>query len=101
MTRATSVTPATLPVLDVINRTGRLPAASASGGGGGDGAAAEIRALRAEVAALRADLAALTRTTAAAGAGTVDAIERQTGEVRAGRRATERATQVAMMGRGA
>ncbi|MEN2980259.1 tape measure protein [Tistrella bauzanensis] len=95
VTRATSVTLATLPVLDVINRTGRLPSAS-----GGDGAAAEIRALRAEVAALRADLAALTRTTAAAGAGTVDAIERQTTEVKAGRRATERQTQVAKMGRG-
>ncbi|WP_372072425.1 tape measure protein [Tistrella mobilis] len=96
VTRATSVTPATLPVLDAINSTGRVPAM------GSDGAtAAEVRALRDEVRALRQELAALRQTTAAAGGATVDAIERQTGEVRAGRRATERATQVAKMGRGA
>ncbi|WP_372090321.1 tape measure protein [Tistrella mobilis] len=96
VTRATSVTPATLPVLDAINATGRVPAM------GGDGAtAAEVRALRDEVRALRQELAALRQTTAAAGGATVDAIERQTGEVRLGRRATERATAVAKMGRGA
>ncbi|WP_372069720.1 tape measure protein (plasmid) [Tistrella mobilis] len=96
VTRATSVTPATLPVLDAINSTGRVPAM-----GDGGATAAEVRALRDEVRALRQELAALRQTTAAAGGATVDAIERQTGEVRAGRRATERATQVAKMGRGA
>lgn len=96
VTRATSVTPATLPVLDAINATGRVPVM------GSDGAtAAEVRALRDEVRALRQELAALRQTTAATGGATVDAIERQTGEVRLGRRATERATAVAKMGRGA
>ncbi|AFK54209.1 tape measure protein [Tistrella mobilis] len=96
VTRATSVTPATLPVLDAINATGRVPAM-----GDGGATAAEVRALRDEVRALRQELAALRQTTAAAGGATVDAIERQTGEVRLGRRATERATAVAKMGRGA
>ncbi|WP_372502397.1 tape measure protein [Tistrella mobilis] len=95
VTRATSVTPATLPVLDAINATGRVPAM-----GDGGATAAEVRALRDEVRALRQELAALRQTTAAAGGATVDAIERQTGEVRLGRRATERATAVAKMGRG-
>ena len=49
VTRATSVNQQTAPILDHINRTGRLP------GNDNSGLAAEIQALRAELAALRAD----------------------------------------------